>query len=78
MSIIIIMVKKYILIVKKIAGDKMKDEKMEILDFEQVKTEVKKTDTFMKKIYISLIILVVLGLLIYFFGYNIFRPFIKV
>lgn len=56
----------------------MNNENMEILDFEQDKTNIKEPDTFMKKIYISLIILVVLGLLIYFFGYNIFKPFIKV
>ena len=72
------MVKKYIRITKKIMGDIMKNDNMEILDFEEKKDDIKKTDTFMKKIYISLIILVVLGLLIYFFGYNIFKPFIKV
>lgn len=56
----------------------MNDENMEILDFDEKKEEQKKQDTFMKKIYISLVILIVLGLLVYFFGYNIFKPFIKV
>lgn len=78
MSIIIIMVKRYIQIIKNIVGDRMDGENMEILDFEEKKDNVKKKDTFMKKIYISLIILVALGLLIYFFGYNVFKPFIKV
>lgn len=50
-------------------------------DFEMidVSDEVKKKqDKFMKGIYISLIVLVVLGLLVYFLGYDLLKPFIKV
>ena len=50
---------------------------MEELDLIDV-SEEKKKDTFMKKIYFSLIVLIILGLLIYFFGYNILKSFIKV
>ena len=53
------------------------NDDMKIIDVsDDIKTE--KKDVFMKCIYISLIVLVVLGLLIYFFGYNIFKPLIKV
>lgn len=38
----------------------------------------KKKDKFMIGIYISLIVLVVLGLLVYFFGYDLLKPYIKV
>ena len=38
----------------------------------------KKKDKFMIGIYISLIVLVVLGLLVYFFGYDFLKPYIKV
>ena len=54
----------------------MKDE-MELVDVSDDVTESKK-DNFMKYIYIALIVLVVLGSLVYFFGYNILKPFIKV
>ena len=47
---------------------------MEMIDV----SEVRKKDKFIKRVYISLIILVVLGLVVYFFGYGLFRPFIKV
>lgn len=48
---------------------------MEMID---VSDTPKKKDKFMIGIYISLIVLVVLGLLTYFFGYNLFKPFIEV
>lgn len=51
----------------------MKD--MEMID---VSEGEKKKDKFMIGIYTSLAILVVLGLIVYFFGYNILKPFIKV
>jgi hypothetical protein len=38
----------------------------------------KKKDKFMIGIYISLIVLVVLGLVTYFFGYELLKPFIEV
>lgn len=49
-------------------------------DFEMidVSEEEKKKDKFMIGIYISLIILVVLGLLVYFFGYDIVKSYIQV
>lgn len=49
-------------------------------DFEMidVSEEEKKKDNFMIGIYISLIILVVLGLLVYFFGYDIVKSYIQV
>ena len=56
----------------------MMNNNMEELDLIDVSEEKNKKDTFMKNIYISLIVLIVLGLLVYFFGYNIFKPFIKV
>lgn len=43
-----------------------------------VSEEEKKQDKFMRGIYISLAILVVLGLVVYFFGYEFLKPFIKV
>lgn len=48
---------------------------MEMVD---VSEDVKKKDKFMIGIYISLVVLVILGLIVYFFGYNLFEPFIKV
>lgn len=48
---------------------------MEMID---VSDTPKKKDKFMMGIYISLIILVVLGLLTYFFGYGLLKPFIEV
>lgn len=38
----------------------------------------KKKDKFMIGVYISLIVLVVLGLLTYLFGYELLKPFIEV
>lgn len=48
------------------------------MDFIDVSEEKKEKDKFMMGIYISLIVLVVFGLLIYFFGYNIFAPYITI
>ncbi len=49
-------------------------------DFEMidVSEDVKKKDKFMIGVYISLVILVVLGLLVYLFGYDIVKPYIRV
>lgn len=47
---------------------------MEFIDI----SDVKKKDKFMIGIYISLGILLVLGLLTYFFGYDLLKSFIKV
>ena len=49
-------------------------------DFEMidVSDEQKRRDKFMVGIYIALVVLLVLGLAIYFFGYNFLKPFIKV
>ncbi len=52
----------------------MNENDIEILEL----PEEKKKDKFMIGIYISLIILVILGLLVYFFGYNLVKDFIKV
>lgn len=38
----------------------------------------KKKDNFMIGIYISLIVLVILGLITYFFGYDLLKSFIEV
>ncbi len=38
----------------------------------------KKKDKFMIFVYVSLIVLIVLGLLTYFFGYDLLKPYIKV
>lgn len=40
--------------------------------------EPKKKDRFIIGIYISLAVLIVLTTVIYFFGYELFKPFIKV
>ena len=51
---------------------------MEMIDVsESTNKDVKKKDKFMTYIYISLVILVVLGLLTYFFGYDLLKPFIE-
>lgn len=55
----------------------MNNNEVELIDISDDIIPIKK-DKFMMGIYISLIVLVVLGLLIYFFGYEIFKPFIKV
>lgn len=45
---------------------------------ESKKNNKKKKDKFMIGIYIALIVLVVLGSLVYFFGYDLLKPYIKV
>ena len=54
------------------------DNNLEVLEIIEEKKGTKKQDKFMFYIYISLIVLIVLGLLIYFFGYELLKPFIKV
>lgn len=52
---------------------------MEMIDVsESTNKDAKKKDEFMTCIYISLIVLVVLGLITYFFGYDLLKPFIEV
>lgn len=51
---------------------------LDMVDVSEDTNKVIKKDKFMIGIYISLIILVVAGLLIYFFGYELFEPFIEV
>lgn len=52
---------------------------MEMIDLsESTNNDVNKKDKFMTYIYISLFVLVVLGLLTYFFGYDLLKPFIEV
>ena len=52
---------------------------MEMIDVsESTNKDIKKKDKFMTCIYISLIVLVVLGLITYFFGYDLLKPFIGV
>jgi len=53
------------------------------MDFIDVSDDVvtenkKKKDVFMIFVYTSLILLVILGSIIYFFGYELLKPFIKV
>lgn len=48
------------------------------MDFIDVSDNVKKKDKFMIGVYVSLVVLVVLGLVVYFFGYDVLKPFIKV
>lgn len=45
---------------------------------ESKRNNKKKKDKFMIGIYIALIVLVVLGSLVYFFGYDLLKPYIKV
>lgn len=52
---------------------------MEMIDVSEfTNKDFRKKDRFMTYIYISLIVLVVLGLLTYFFGYDLLKPFIEV
>lgn len=51
---------------------------MNDMDFIDVSDNVKKKDKFMIGVYVSLLVLVVLGLVVYFFGYDVLKPFIKV
>lgn len=48
------------------------ENKMDFIDVSEEK------DKFMIGVYISLAVLAILGLLVYFFGYDIFESFIKV
>ena len=50
---------------------------MQMIDLSE-QNEIVKKDKFMTGIIISLIVLVILFLIIYFFGYEVFKPFIKV
>ncbi len=52
---------------------KVNKDELEFIDVSE-----KKTDKFMVGVVISLIILVLLGGLTYFFGYDLLKPFIKV
>ena len=47
-------------------------------DMQMIDVSEKKKDKFMIGIIISLILLAVMGNLIYFFGYDLFKNFIKV
>lgn len=50
----------------------------ELIDVSDNATSTKKKDKFMLGIYISLIILILLTIILYFFGYELFKPYIKV
>lgn len=55
------------------------DEKEEKIAEEEIKKETEKKDKKIFKIQIGLIIaLVLIASLVYFFGYNLFEPFIKI
>ena len=54
----------------------MKDD-MKLVDVSE-ESVIKSKDKFMVGIYLSLIFLVVFGLIIYFFGYEVLKPIIKV
>lgn len=51
---------------------------LEMIDISEEESKNKKIDKFMLFVYISLIILVVLALVVYFFGYNLLKDYIKV
>ena len=54
-------------------------DSMDFVDISDEKVDTKrKKDKFMTGIYISLIVLVVLAFLVYFFGYDILKPLIRV
>ena len=55
----------------------MKDD-MSIIDVSYENNDNNGKDKFMIGIYISVIILVLLGVMTYFFGYELLKPFIKV
>lgn len=50
---------------------------LELIDVSEEKVN-KKNDRFMMVIYFLLILLVVLGLITYFFGYEVLKPIIRV
>ena len=51
---------------------------MDDMEFVDISDDIKKKDYFMIGIYIAIIVLIVLSSLIYFFGYDFFKQFIKV
>ncbi len=51
---------------------------VDVSDSENKKETKKKKDKFMLGIYISLAVLIILGLVVYFFGYDILKPYITV
>lgn len=53
------------------------NDDMKLVDVSE-DNKINKSDLFMKRIYISLIVLLVLGLVTYFFGYEVLKPIIKV
>ena len=54
-------------------------EKLSLKDFYNSKmNETHKKDNFMIGVCISLIVLIILTVIIYFFGYELFKPIIKV
>ncbi len=53
------------------------NDDMKLVDVSE-DNKINKSDLFMRGIYISLIVLLVLGLVIYFFGYEVLKPIIKV
>lgn len=48
------------------------------MEFVDVSDGVKTKDKFMIGIYVSIVVLIILALLIYFFGYDVLKPFIRV
>lgn len=53
------------------------NDDMKLVDVSE-DNKINKSDLFMRGIYISLIVLLVLGLVIYFFGYEVLKPIIRV
>ena len=51
---------------------------MDNMEFVDISDDVKRKDYFMIGIYIAIAILIIAGSLIYFFGYDFFKQFIKV
>lgn len=48
------------------------------MEFVDVSDGVKTKDKFMIGIYVSIVVLIILAILIYFFGYDVLKPFIRV
>lgn len=53
-------------------------DEFKIIDVSDNEKEKRKKDKFMIGIIISLVVLLVLGMLTYFFGYDLLKPYIKV
>ncbi|GEM_PF-4107095 len=51
---------------------------MNDMEFVDVSDGVKTKDKFMIGIYVSIVVLIILAILIYFFGYDVLKPFIRV